>query len=98
MSPQTLTSAGQYYKKHEVVLGPESEFVRMARPGDRVVLWARALYAVSRASYVERYLADVAGMAQQCPVSRSGMREGEPMLTVSEASLSIYTTPFPPGG
>ena len=39
--------AGQYFKDHWVELGPESDFVLMSKPGDRVVLWARALFPVS---------------------------------------------------
>lgn len=39
--------AGQYFKDHWNELGPETDFVRMSKPGDRVVLWARALFPVS---------------------------------------------------
>lgn len=42
-----LMIAGQYYKEHEHTFDADSEFVKKIRPGDRIILWARAMYPVS---------------------------------------------------
>jgi len=56
-----LCSAGQYFKDHWNELGPETAFVQMSKPGDRVVLWARALFPVSSFSSVSIAESDVQG-------------------------------------
>lgn len=38
--------AGQYFKAHRHVFGPDDELVRKAKRGDRVIIWARAQYPV----------------------------------------------------
>ncbi|ORY24020.1 hypothetical protein BCR39DRAFT_548198 [Naematelia encephala] len=44
ISIQNNVHAGQYLKAHVNVLEIDHPFVRMARPGDRIVLWARAQF------------------------------------------------------
>lgn len=44
----TRDPAGQYFKAHRNILGPDDPLVRQAKTGDRVVIWIRAQYPVSR--------------------------------------------------
>lgn len=41
-----MVVAGQYFKAHRTVFGPDDELVKQAKTGDRVVIWARAQYPV----------------------------------------------------
>jgi hypothetical protein len=60
-------AAGQYYKEHQHTFDENSAIVKMARPGDRVVLWARAMYPVSLSRHGE-VSTDSEGLAELGPV------------------------------
>ena len=70
---------GQYFKAHSNTFETGHPLVRLARPGDRVVVWARAKYPVSRGAaseYVlsEAYFANLLGLGERRPV-RALVRE-----------------------
>ncbi|KAK8847574.1 hypothetical protein IAR55_005433 [Kwoniella newhampshirensis] len=64
-SIQNNVHAGQYFKAHSNTLGRDHPTVKLAKPGDRFVLWARAKYP---------------GWSNN----------------VTEAAITVFTTPFPP--
>jgi len=91
--------AGQYLKSHSITLGIDHPVVRAARPGDRVVLWARAQYPVrhDRLSRSEK-LTRIPIRAGVTKWSKwyffSDFELATESLIPREAAITIYTSPF----